>query len=73
MLAASPSRSSPTQSPRASGRSRDTEMSGWAMAEFIVGEATLGWRPGEIVELIRDLRDRAISDGAVNPSHLPSR
>ena len=38
---------------------RDTEMPGWAMAEFIVGEATLGWQPGEIVDLLRDLRDRA--------------
>jgi hypothetical protein len=73
MLAASRSLSSPMLRPRASGRSRDTEKSGWAMVEFIVGEATLGWQPGEIVELIRDLRDRAISDGAVTPSHLPSR
>ncbi len=33
---------------------RDTEMPGWAMAEFIVGEATLGWQPSEIIELLRD-------------------
>jgi hypothetical protein len=29
------------------------------MAEFIVGEATLGWEPAEIVELLGHLRDRA--------------
>ena len=43
----------------------DTEVPGWAMAEFIVGEATLGWQPGEIVELLRNLRDRATGDAAV--------
>jgi len=43
---------------------RDTEMPGWAMAEFIVGEATLGWQPGEIIELLRDLRDRATASAA---------
>jgi threonine aldolase len=38
---------------------RGTEVPGWAMAEFIVGEATLGWQPAEIVELLRDLRSIA--------------
>jgi threonine aldolase len=45
---------------------RDTEVPGWAMAEFIVGEATLGWQPAEIVELLRHLRDWATSGGAVS-------
>jgi threonine aldolase len=45
---------------------RDTEMPGWAMAEFIVGEATLGWQAGEIVSLLDDLRARAINDGAIS-------
>jgi hypothetical protein len=31
---------------------RDTEVPGWAMAEFIVGEATVGWEPAEIVDLL---------------------
>jgi threonine aldolase len=43
---------------------RDTEMPGWAMAEFIVGEATLGWQSSEIIELLQDLRDRAIRGAA---------
>jgi len=38
---------------------RDTEVPGWAMAEFIVGEATLGWEPGEVVDLLAQLRERA--------------
>lgn len=38
---------------------RETEMPGWAMAEFIVGEATLPWEPAEVVELLGHLRDRA--------------
>jgi threonine aldolase len=37
----------------------DTEMPGWAVAEFIVGEASLGWQPSEIVEVITSLRDLA--------------
>jgi hypothetical protein len=43
---------------------RDTDMPGWAMAEFIVGEATLGWQPSEIIELLRDLHDRATGSAA---------
>jgi hypothetical protein len=38
---------------------RDTEVPGWAMAEFIVGEATLTWEPAEITDLLGHLRDRA--------------
>ena len=34
------------------------------MAEFIVGEATLGWQSGEIIELLQDLRDRATGTAA---------
>jgi hypothetical protein len=37
----------------------DTEMPGWAVAEFIVGEASLGWQPSEIVEVISSLRELA--------------
>jgi threonine aldolase len=40
---------------------RDTEVPGWAMAEFIVGEATLPWRSDEVVDLLAELRDRARS------------
>jgi hypothetical protein len=38
---------------------RDTEVPGWAMAELIVGEATLGWKPAEVVVLLAQLRERA--------------
>jgi threonine aldolase len=38
---------------------RDTEVPGWAMTELVAGEATLGWEPAEIVELLGHLRDRA--------------
>ena len=38
---------------------RDTEVPGWAMAELIVGEATLGWKPGEVVDLLGRLLERA--------------
>ena len=41
---------------------RDTEVPGWAMAEFIVGEATLLWQPAEVVDLLAQLRDRACRD-----------
>jgi hypothetical protein len=34
-------------------------MPGWAVAEFIVGEASLGWQPSEIVEVITSLRELA--------------
>jgi hypothetical protein len=29
------------------------------MAELIVGETTLGWKPGEVVDLLAQLRERA--------------
>ena len=38
---------------------RDTEVPGWAMTELVAGEATLGWKPAEIVDLLGHLRDRA--------------
>lgn len=38
---------------------RDTEVPGWAMAEFIVGEATMPWRPEDVIDLLAELRDRA--------------
>jgi threonine aldolase len=38
---------------------RDTEVPGWAMTEFVAGEATLGWEPAEIADLLGRLRDRA--------------
>jgi threonine aldolase len=38
---------------------RDTEVPGWVMSEFVAGEATLGWEPAEIAELLGHLRDRA--------------
>jgi threonine aldolase len=40
---------------------RDTEVPGWAMAEFIVGDATMPWEPREVVDLLADLRRRARS------------
>ncbi len=40
---------------------RDTEVPGWAVAEFIVGDATLTWQPDEVVDLLAELRDRARS------------
>ena len=42
---------------------RDTEVPGWAMAELIVGEATLSWKPGEVVDLLARLRERARPGG----------
>jgi hypothetical protein len=38
---------------------RDTEVPGWAMTEFVAGEATLGWGPAEIADLLGNLRDQA--------------
>ena len=38
---------------------RDTEVPGWAMAELIVGEATLGWQAGEVIDLLAQLRELA--------------
>jgi len=37
----------------------DTEVPGWSMAEFIVGEATLSWQPAEVVDLLAQLGERA--------------
>jgi threonine aldolase len=51
---------------------RDTEVPGWAMAEFIVGEATLAWRPDEVVDLLAQLRDRARSGADYAPLPGPS-
>jgi threonine aldolase len=38
---------------------RDTEVPGWAMSEFVAGEATLGWEPAEVADLLGHLRDLA--------------
>jgi hypothetical protein len=51
---------------------RDTEVPGWAMAEFIVGEATLTWPPDEVVDLLAQLRDRARSGEDYAPLPGPS-
>lgn len=61
---------------------RDTEVPGWAMAEFIVGEATLTWQPDEVVDLLAQLCDRARNDEDSPPfpdqrapakAHVPRR
>lgn len=44
---------------------RDTEVPGWAMAEFTVGEATLTWQPAEVVDLLAQLRGRACHEEGI--------
>lgn len=42
---------------------RDCEVPGWAMAEFIVGEATMDWADVDVTEVIDQLCERARRDG----------
>jgi threonine aldolase len=35
------------------------EVPGWSIAELVVGEATMGWRPDQVAALIVELLDRA--------------
>jgi hypothetical protein len=51
---------------------RDTEVPGWAMSEFVAGDATLGWEPAETAELLGHLRDRACHQDKARTTRHPA-